>query len=547
MDPDSSESNSAAYLPVLPVLFLEFLAISLTRSILPPLLTSTFPTSIYLLMGIAETVKGVLSFSSAQFLGKMSDEIGRRKVLMYTVAGTCAPTSALALASLLSSPVPTLNTDDPPHSDPATVYSLQLFVVLFGISGLFASTFTLTFAYISDTTSDPKVRVGAYGMALATFGASFTLGPVMGGFVARPDQFMRRYASDSEPEPDADADSTITSISDHGAQRVFLLSLVLVVIDLMYIHFWLPESVSSPSPSPRSPRISLKLADWWSTARALPSNLIGNLHLFKTDPFLSKIAVIVFLYYTAVWAVVSTLVLYVTKRFGFGPGRLGELMSAFGMCTVFAEGVLVRVIVPAIGEIRSIRAGLIAFAFQCAFIAFAWRGWMIFPCVLFSTITNLVYPSITGLVSTAVSPDKIGEALGAINGIKALTEGIGPLAFGILMQFTEDSEYPGAPYLLSCVFALMAYNRTFKLPDLDDGNYLNEKFTSLSTPSKLKPQLMGWLGIGSPTRPSTASAVDIMKSGVRGDESDDANEATGLLSEIDSDLDDPPPSRKLFP
>ena len=53
---------------------------------------------------------------------------------------------------------------------------------------------------------------------------------------------------------------------------------------------------------------------------------------------------------------VSTLVLYVTKQFNFGPTRLGELMSAFGVCTVFAEGILVRVVVPAIGEVRTMQA-----------------------------------------------------------------------------------------------------------------------------------------------------------------------------------------------
>jgi len=53
-----------SYYSILPVLFLEFLAISLTRAILPPLLTTTFPDSIYLLMGLAEAAKGLLAFMS---------------------------------------------------------------------------------------------------------------------------------------------------------------------------------------------------------------------------------------------------------------------------------------------------------------------------------------------------------------------------------------------------------------------------------------------------------------------------------------------------
>lgn len=47
-----------------------------------------------------------------------------------------------------------------------------------------------------------------------------------------------------------------------------------------------------------------------------------------------------------------------------------------------------------------------------------------------------------------------GEALGALNGIKALTEGFGPLSFGLLMGLYEDTPTPGAPYLLASLLAL---------------------------------------------------------------------------------------------
>ena len=53
--------------------------------------------------------------------------------------------------------------------------------------------------------------------------------------------------------------------------------------------------------------------------------------------------------------------------------------------------------------------------------AFAYEGWQLFICVLLSLGGNLVYPSLTSLVSGAVSPDQVGEALGAINGVKAMT------------------------------------------------------------------------------------------------------------------------------
>lgn len=55
------------------------------------------------------------------------------------------------------------------------------------VRGVFASTFTLTFAYISDVVKDRDGRVAAYGLALATFGLSFTVGPLLGGYLANVD------------------------------------------------------------------------------------------------------------------------------------------------------------------------------------------------------------------------------------------------------------------------------------------------------------------------------------------------------------------------
>ena len=523
-------------------------------------------------------------------MGKTSDRIGRKPVLIATVIGTASPVIALALVSLCSSTPPVATEDDDNggdhHAMPSTVtvFALRLFIILFGVSGLFACTFTLTFSYISDCVTTSADRIAGYGLALATFGLSFTIGPMLGGYMADPDEFVERYnrryyggdVQEVGQQEVGDGDeaisvvpttnAAISELTDPGVRRVFAMSLVLIVIDVLYIHFFLPESValtrptSTPPPSPiLSPKHTLtRVRDFVSVARTNLASLAGLLrssHTFTHDPFLREIAIITFLYYTSIWAVVSTLVLYVTKVFHFGPGRLGELMSAFGISTVFAEGILVRIVVPAIGEVKTMRLGLIAFAAQSVLIAFATESWMIFGCVFLSTLTNLVYPSITGLVSSAVRPDKIGESLGAINGIKALTEGIGPLCFGVLMQFTEDTKYPGAPYLLSALLAGWALRRTYLLPDLEE--YVSEKYEGgvmemkegeWGTPmkeerkdakdiSKSSPFRMGglaWLGMASPSR-AAPTALDIMRGVREADDEEMADEALGLLSEIESE------------
>ena len=89
---------------------------------------------------------------------------------------------------------------------------------------------------------------------------------------------------------------------------------------------------------------------------------------------------------------------------------------------------------------------------------------MVFVSMLFSMLGNLVYPSISSLVSKVVNEAEQGEALGALNGIKALTEGFGPLFFGLFMSLYEKHPTPGAPYLLASVLTMWAFLHCWELP-----------------------------------------------------------------------------------
>lgn len=179
---------------------------------------------------------------------------------------------------------------------------------------------------------------------------------------------------------------------------------------------------------------------------------------------MKNLAVIVLLYYTAVWAIVSTLVVFVTRHLNFSPVTLGWLLSGYGLATMISEAVIVRIVVPLLGENWSMRLGLVAFSIQCVIVAFSTSTVWIFVSILFSMLANLVYPSISSLVSKIVNEEAQGEALGALNGIKAVTEGFGPLIFGFLMSLFERTPLPGAPYLVAAFISVWAFLHCFELP-----------------------------------------------------------------------------------
>ena len=336
-----ADAGPETFYAILPVLFVEFLAIAVTKSLLPSRLNDFFGDDVYAVIGVAETVKGALAFCACPLFGKLSDDVGRVRCLLFTVVGTTAPCWVLAFTD-----------------------NLWVYVCGLALSGAFASTFTLAFAYVADVVP-PKERAPAYGLCLATLGLSFTVGPVLGAAAARR----------------------------VGDRRVFLVSAALAAFGVFLIVFALPESnpkalarrreepvstldfIASLScgggggggrRARRRRRDARRVSDAAERSRYGRFDPLDALSVFRGDPFLRRIAVIVLLYYSGVWALVTTVVVYAVRVFRLDRVQVGSLLSLYGLSTMVAEGVLVRVAVPALGELRTARLGLLAFAGQCS-------------------------------------------------------------------------------------------------------------------------------------------------------------------------------------
>jgi MFS family permease len=542
---DKPTLTKNAHHAILPVLLLEFLSLSITRAVLPSLLLSRYKSQTYIIMGCAECIRGILAFFACPFFGRVSDVWGRKRCLMVTVAGTLLPVCSLAFFGEQESTI-TRSVDGGLYNDTAglimedsseslfffSLYSrhslhvvnrIDLFVFLLSLSGLFSSTFTLTFAYISDVVQDKNGRVAAYGLALATFGLSFTIGPLLGGYLANVDEMGRGLGGrnddgnhhnwiidgllsfgngdNADNREDgggrmlmgAASSSSTTNSNDRldtihptGQHRVFMTSFILALLDLLYIHYYLPESLTikrsnyntttdkeeeeddstimmattsteSNTPLPSTVGVSpIRPSSHW--------NPFDSVKYLTSDPLLSIIGKITFIYYTALHAVVSTLILYAVRQFHLGPHRLGELMAALGLSTMLSEAMLVRVAIPALGERNAMRVGLASFALQCTLLAVATEPWHLFACAVLAVPGNLVYPSVSSLVSASVRPDMVGRALGAVNGVKSLTEGVGPLLFGTLLTVSEKDALPGWPYFIAACMSVLAFRVGGSLP-----------------------------------------------------------------------------------
>ncbi len=175
-------------------LFLDILGIGLIIPVLPKLIeefTGNNTSNAAFYTGVLSAVYALMQFICAPILGSLSDQYGRRPVLLLSLFG-------LGVDYLLLAFAPTL---------------IWFFVgrIIAGITSASISTAT---AYIADI-SPPEKRAQNFGLVGAAFGLGFIAGPALGGI-----------------------------LGDVGLRVPFLVAAGLTLVNWLYGFFILPESLA---------------------------------------------------------------------------------------------------------------------------------------------------------------------------------------------------------------------------------------------------------------------------------------------------------------
>ena len=158
-------AKGTIYRPPMPVLFLIVFIDLLGFGVVIPLLPFY---GVHFGASPAEVTWMMACYSLAQFffspiLGRLSDRVGRRPVLLLSLVASVASYLWLGFADALW-----------------MLFAARL------LSGAGAGNIAAAQAYISDVTT-PEARAKGMGMIGAAFGLGFTLGPALGGLVAGSD------------------------------------------------------------------------------------------------------------------------------------------------------------------------------------------------------------------------------------------------------------------------------------------------------------------------------------------------------------------------
>ena len=287
-------------------------------------------------------------------------------------------------------------------------HSIWLLVLTRVIGGIAAATQATAAAFISDI-STAENRSANFGILGASFGVGFVLGPLIGGL-----------------------------LGEYGFRVPFFAAAGLASLNLLLGYFVLPETVSKELRRPFDP------------ARANP---LGALVQIRKIPGLARFLLVFFLYEFAFYSYPAIWVYYAKAQFHWEPGMVGLSLASFGISVAVVEGLLIRRILPWLGERRTI---VIGFMFNIAMftaLGFLTSGFWALIIAPFSALGSVVVPAMRGIMANKAAANQQGEVQGIIASTQSLAVIFAPLVLTYVFYLATRPGgpvfLPGAPFLLA--------------------------------------------------------------------------------------------------
>lgn len=349
--------------------------------------------------GMLGAFYSLLQFVAAPWWGRLSDRIGRRPVLLASIAGN-------TLAYLL------------------WFFAADFTMLLLSrlLAGVMTGNTAAANAAVADI-STPQNRARGMGMVGMAFGLGFLIGPVIGGlsyeFLPRLDQVqaLRELGANPFSTP---------------ALVAFLLSATNLVWVWLRFRETLPPERRRMAGDGRS-----------ASPLAIFSPTLGRGTVRVNAAFALHI-----LLFSGMEA---TLVFIAAQRCGFTVFDITWLFVAMGVVTAAVQGGVMRRLPPGTDQRRVAIVGLLAL--MPGYLGIALVDWFPHPWLLYLGVcvlaigTGLVFPALSTLASLATDGANQGRAMGALRSAGALGRAAGPLLAAVIYFAWR----PAAPYLLGAL------------------------------------------------------------------------------------------------
>ncbi|KAF9919271.1 hypothetical protein BX616_009974 [Lobosporangium transversale] len=317
---------------------------------------------IVLLGGALGSLFSVLQFIASPIIGKLSDVLGRRRVLLITMLGNMVSCGVWLFSR-----------------------SFELFVLSRVIGGLSEGNVQLSIAMISDITT-PATRSKGLAMVGIAFAIAFTIGPALGAYFANKDLV-----------------SVFPGLAQYGLHPFSgsaLLAMVLLTVESLYLYAKLPETNSeswrlavhqtieeekkkaSAERNGRSVSSATATLSNGSASLSAPITMDTKAIVQLQHKYLARLSFTHFAHLFLFSGMEFTLTFLTFHLFDFSHMQQGALLGYIGILSSLIQGGYVRRKANKVGEKRMVLQGMAAAALGLGCIALVSSGGSVEPTAL---------------------------------------------------------------------------------------------------------------------------------------------------------------------
>lgn len=390
--------------PIFMIVFVDILGFAITIPVLPLFVQNEFGGTAVQITSLT-TVFFAAQFVATPQLGRLSDRIGRRPVLIISQFGSL-------LALLLSGLAPSL----------PFIYAARI------IDGLTGGNIAVAQAYLSDVT-DEENRTSGLGIINAAINASLLIGPAFGGLTA----------------------------AHFGPRVPFFIASLIAFVTIFLSYRLLPE----PTKSQNSHNITGKKKPDPSQEHSLSSKSKRDLITLLSLPgmfLMMGIALgdrIAFFIYQPTWVLWAENILLDGHDLAFVQQTVGLILTLIGAAGIITQIWLVKPLTHKLGEKGMVIWGAVMRGFAWAVMAaFPFLIPVVLAAPLIGVGGGIALPALTALITYTTPPDQQGYAIGILHASKSIGRIGGSILGGIIFQFFNPSATLGTAAIISAILLI---------------------------------------------------------------------------------------------
>jgi MFS transporter, DHA1 family, tetracycline resistance protein len=355
----------------------------------------------------------LMQFLFAPFWGRLSDRIGRRPVILISVAASFAGHLIFGLSSTIF-----------------TIFAARL------LAGFGNANLGTAQAIIADVTT-PENRAKGMGLIGAAFGLGFLLGPAIGGFAGQ-----------------------------YSPQAPALVAASLAALNFFVAYFLLPETRRDNTDHAAQHRRTFSLVTLLKAVTMPNVGVILQISFLGTFAF-SMFEVIVGLLMER--AYLPSVGRETPEHIAEAAKLTAWFLVAVGITAVIVQGGLIGKLTKRFGEQKLFKVGLLFMLVSIGLIPVVVKtgiyGHMLILAVFLAIGTGIYNPSQSSLVSRSVPADQQGGILGLNQSMSALGRVLGPALSGVFFEMN-----PGLPFFTAAGLLVVALGLSIAVKPATNSN-----------------------------------------------------------------------------